>query len=85
MLALHACGNATDAALLQAHRHRAAFIVSPCCVGKLKFSTGLAAGGAPSGVCEACGAPDSEPAARCPDAAAAPAAAPAGEGANTHG
>ncbi|CAD7702304.1 unnamed protein product [Ostreobium quekettii] len=37
-LALHACGNATDHALLQAQRRRAAYIVSPCCVGKLKFS-----------------------------------------------
>eukprot|EP00892_Ulva_mutabilis_P001002 jgi/Ulvmu1/10902/UM007_0079.1 len=43
VLALHACGNATDAALLQAHRCRAAFIVSPCCVGKLKFSAGIGA------------------------------------------
>lgn len=38
-LALHACGSATDYALLQAQRLRAAFIVSPCCVGKLKFAT----------------------------------------------
>ena len=37
-LALHACGSATDHALLQAVRQRAAFVVSPCCVGKLKFS-----------------------------------------------
>lgn len=37
-LALHACGNATDAALLRAEQHRAAYVVSPCCVGKLKFS-----------------------------------------------
>ncbi|MEW5303398.1 MAG: hypothetical protein WDW36_006096 [Sanguina aurantia] len=37
-LALHACGSATDLAMLQAFRHRAAYIVSPCCVGKLKFS-----------------------------------------------
>lgn len=34
----HACGNATDAALLKAQQNRAAYIVSPCCVGKLKFS-----------------------------------------------
>ncbi len=31
-LALHACGNATDLALLQAQRHRMAFVVSPCCL-----------------------------------------------------
>ncbi|KAG2433519.1 hypothetical protein HYH02_012637 [Chlamydomonas schloesseri] len=37
-LALHACGNATDAALLLAAARRAAYVVSPCCVGKLKFS-----------------------------------------------
>lgn len=32
-LALHACGNATDAALLLAAARRAAYVVSPCCVG----------------------------------------------------
>ncbi|GIL51473.1 hypothetical protein Vafri_7454, partial [Volvox africanus] len=32
-LALHACGNATDAAMQLAVRRRAAYIVSPCCVG----------------------------------------------------
>ncbi|KAG2498155.1 hypothetical protein HYH03_003912 [Edaphochlamys debaryana] len=37
-LALHACGNATDAALALAVARRAAYVVSPCCVGKLKFS-----------------------------------------------
>lgn len=37
-LALHACGNATDHAMLKAAEHRAAFVMSPCCVGKLKFS-----------------------------------------------
>jgi hypothetical protein len=37
-LALHACGNATDLALLQAQRAKAAFIVNPCCIGNLKFS-----------------------------------------------
>ncbi|GLC38916.1 hypothetical protein PLESTM_000795600 [Pleodorina starrii] len=37
-LALHACGNATDAAMMLAARRRAAYVVSPCCVGKLKFS-----------------------------------------------
>lgn len=38
ILRRHACGNATDAALLKAQQNRAAYIVSPCCVGKLKFS-----------------------------------------------
>ena len=42
-LALHACGNATDYALLAAQRAAAAFVVSPCCVGKLKFSTNVSA------------------------------------------
>lgn len=37
-LALHACGNATDHALRKAVRNSAAFVVSPCCVGKLKYS-----------------------------------------------
>lgn len=32
-LALHACGNATDATLQLALAAGAAFIVSPCCVG----------------------------------------------------
>lgn len=32
-LALHACGNATDHALARAQQLRAAFLVSPCCVG----------------------------------------------------
>lgn len=41
-LVLHACGHATDVAMLQAHRCRAAMIVSPCCVGKLVFSPSLA-------------------------------------------
>ncbi|KAF5837619.1 hypothetical protein DUNSADRAFT_4121 [Dunaliella salina] len=34
-LALHACGPATDYAMIQAQHARAAFIVSPCCIGKL--------------------------------------------------
>ncbi|GMH38781.1 hypothetical protein BSKO_06665 [Bryopsis sp. KO-2023] len=37
-LALHACGNATDYAMMKAVQMRAAYLVSPCCVGKLKFS-----------------------------------------------
>lgn len=39
-MALHACGHATDLALLQALRWRAGYVVSPCCVGKLKFAVG---------------------------------------------
>ena len=38
ILALHACGNATDWALLQAVSCHAAYLVSPCCTGKLAFS-----------------------------------------------
>eukprot|EP00873_Tetraselmis_striata_P022515 jgi/Tetstr1/442779/TSEL_030864.t1 len=41
-VALHACGNATDYALLAAAQRQAAYVACPCCVGKLKFS---AAGG----------------------------------------
>eukprot|EP00775_Hariotina_reticulata_P004667 gene4667-4920_t len=37
-LALHACGNATDHVLQMAAAQGAYYIVSPCCVGKLKFS-----------------------------------------------
>jgi hypothetical protein len=36
--ALHACGSTTDLALLQAQRVRAMFVVSPRCIGKLKYS-----------------------------------------------
>lgn len=35
-LALHVCGGGTDAVLLQAQVRNAAFVVAPCCVGKLK-------------------------------------------------
>ena len=34
-LALHACGSATDYAMQQAQRCGAAFVVSPCCIGKV--------------------------------------------------
>jgi len=37
-LALHACGNATDYAMLRCVSRKAAFALCPCCVGKLKFS-----------------------------------------------
>ena len=40
-LALHACGNATDLAMLQAQRQGAAYAVSPCCVGGWVGVTGL--------------------------------------------
>jgi hypothetical protein len=35
VLALHACGAATDWSLAQAAARSAAFIVSPCCIGKI--------------------------------------------------
>ena len=35
-LALHVCGSGTDAVLLQAQARRAAFVVAPCCIGKLR-------------------------------------------------
>ena len=35
-LALHVCGEGTDAAMMQAQARNAAFVVAPCCVGKLK-------------------------------------------------
>lgn len=41
-LALHACGSASDYSLLQAARCRAAYLVSPCCVGKLQASLAAA-------------------------------------------
>lgn len=37
-VALHACGNATDHAIARCVAVDAAFVVSPCCIGKLKFS-----------------------------------------------
>eukprot|EP00201_Polytomella_parva_P016391 CAMPEP_0175058232 /NCGR_PEP_ID=MMETSP0052_2-20121109/11732_1 /TAXON_ID=51329 ORGANISM="Polytomella parva, Strain SAG 63-3" /NCGR_SAMPLE_ID=MMETSP0052_2 /ASSEMBLY_ACC=CAM_ASM_000194 /LENGTH=252 /DNA_ID=CAMNT_0016323587 /DNA_START=378 /DNA_END=1133 /DNA_ORIENTATION=- len=37
-LALHACGNATDYVMMECVRQKATYLVSPCCVGKLKFS-----------------------------------------------
>ncbi len=37
-LGLHACGSATDSIMEIAFVHQAAYIVSPCCVGKVKFS-----------------------------------------------
>ena len=35
-VALHVCGAGTDAVLLQAQARGSAFVVAPCCVGKLK-------------------------------------------------
>ena len=42
-LALHACGVATDYALQQAKRCRAAYVVCPCCVGNLKYTEYISA------------------------------------------
>ena len=41
-LGLHACGNATDFVIEHARRAGAAFLVCPCCIGKLRF--GIAGG-----------------------------------------
>ena len=38
VLGLHACGNATDYIQEQALRLGAAYVLSPCCIGKLAFS-----------------------------------------------
>ncbi|KAI8467516.1 MAG: methyltransferase domain-containing protein [Monoraphidium minutum] len=38
VLALHACGAATDFALQQAAARRAAAVVSPCCIGKVNLA-----------------------------------------------
>lgn len=46
-VSLHACGVATDLTIGHAVLSRAPFIVSPCCIGKLKFG----AGGAASQMC----------------------------------
>jgi hypothetical protein len=37
-LALHACGQASDDAILKAVEMRVPYLVSPCCLGKVKFS-----------------------------------------------
>jgi hypothetical protein len=34
-VALHACGGASDAALLRCVEKKATFVVAPCCVGKI--------------------------------------------------
>lgn len=47
-LGLHVCGAGTDAALEAATSRRAAFCVSPCCVGKLNLQGGGGGGGAQS-------------------------------------
>ena len=38
VISLHACGQASDQAIVQAVRAGAPYIIAPCCVGKLKFS-----------------------------------------------
>ena len=35
-LATHLCGEATDLAQMKCIQHRAIFILTPCCVGKIK-------------------------------------------------
>jgi hypothetical protein len=37
-IALHACGQASDEALLQAVRLGVPYLIAPCCIGKVKFS-----------------------------------------------
>jgi SAM-dependent methyltransferase len=37
-IALHACGQASDEAMMQAISRRSPYLIAPCCVGKLKFS-----------------------------------------------
>ena len=37
-IAFHACGSASDFAQLQCMRARAAYVMCPCCIGKLKFT-----------------------------------------------
>jgi hypothetical protein len=37
-IAFHACGAATDYSQLQCMRCKAAYVMCPCCVGKIKFS-----------------------------------------------
>ena len=39
-IALHACGQASDEAMMQAVNQRVPYLVAPCCVGKLKFAGG---------------------------------------------
>ncbi len=37
-LALHACGQASDEAMVHAVKHSAPYFIAPCCIGKVKFS-----------------------------------------------
>lgn len=37
-IALHACGQASDEAMVHAVKHKAPYLVAPCCIGKVKFS-----------------------------------------------
>lgn len=60
VLALHACGSATDWALAQAAERQTAFIVSPCCIGKInKHSSG--GGSSDIRAAQQVGTPDSAP------------------------
>eukprot|EP00041_Stephanoeca_diplocostata_P034501 m.1180314 g.1180314 ORF g.1180314 m.1180314 type:complete len:385 (-) comp24532_c0_seq24:3234-4388(-) len=44
VIALHACGSATDDALRRAVAQGASFVVSPCCIGKIEESISQGAG-----------------------------------------
>ena len=37
-MATHLCGGATDVAQLKAMKHRAVFVLTPCCMGKIRHS-----------------------------------------------
>jgi len=37
-IALHACGQASDEAIIQAVCNRAPYLVAPCCIGQIRFS-----------------------------------------------
>ena len=50
-IAVHACGTATDDALRRAEAAGAAFVVSPCCAGKME---GSISGGASIGLSGTC-------------------------------
>jgi hypothetical protein len=44
VIALHACGPASDEAIVHAVQMNTPYIVSPCCIGKVKFSMGSSTG-----------------------------------------
>lgn len=59
VVSLHACGVATDLTIAQALLAKVPFVVSPCCIGKIKFGDGTGtvadASEAPSAACTVCG------------------------------